>query len=242
MHQYKARAIVLNTLKYGESSMVAYLLTDTQGRQNYMVQGLGKAGARKGGKGALFQPMFLLDILALDSTKTEIDRIKEVALARPLQTIPFDVRKSTVALFMAELLYKIVKEVEPHSPLFDYVWHSVEALDALDEGVYNFHLWFLVGLSRYLGFYPAGDWSEGAVFDIEAGSFSLAAPRSGLYINTENTELLYRLMELEATELATLRLPRRQRTDFINSLLNYFGYHLDTIHRVESLRILSEIF
>ena len=242
MQQYKARAIVLNTLKYGESSMIAYLLTDTQGRQNYMVQGLGKSGARKGGKGALFQPMFLLDIMAIDSPKTEIDRIKEVALARPLQTIPFDVRKSTVALFMAELLYKIVKEVEPHSALFDYVWHSVEALDALEEGVYNFHLWFLVGLSKFLGFYPAGDWSEGAVFDIEAGSFSMVAPRSGLYINAENTELLYRLMELEATELATLRLPRRQRTDFIASLLNYFGYHLDTIHRVESLRILSEIF
>ena len=242
MHQYKARAIVLNTLKYGESSMVAYLLTDTLGRQNYMVQGLGKGGPRKGGKGALFQPMFLLDIIGLESSKTQMDRIKEVALAKPLQSIPFDVRKSSVALFMSELLYKIVKEVEPQSPLFDYVWHSVEALDALEDGVYNFHLWFLVGLSKFLGFYPAGDWCEGAVFDIEGGTFTTTPPRSGLYITPENTLLLHRLMNTEADQLATLALSRRQRTDFIESLLAYFGYHLDTRHRVQSLRILGEIF
>lgn len=242
MPQYKARAIVLNTLKYGESSMVAYMLTDAVGRRNYMVQGLGKGGSKSGGKGALFQPMFLLDFVGVESSKTQMDRIKEVALARPLQSIPFDVRKSTIALFMAELLYKIVKEVEPNSPLFDYVWSAVDSLDSLDEGVFNFHLWFLVGLSRFLGFYPAGEWSEGAVFDIENGTFTLMPPSSGLCIGAENSLLLHQLMEVEACDLALLRLSRKQRTDFIEALLVYFGYHLDTIHHVQSLRILSEIF
>lgn len=223
--------------------MVAYLLTDTFGRRNYMVQGLGKGSSRTGGgKGALFQPMFLLDVVGLESNKTQMDRIKEVTLARPLQSIPFDVRKSTVALFMSELLYKIVKEVEPQSPLFDFVWHSVEALDSMEQGVYNFHLWFLVGLSRFLGFYPSGDWSEGCVFDIEGGCFTRSVPRSGLFFNADNTLLLHRLMEMDADELGSVALPRRQRTDFIESLLAYFGYHLDTIHHVQSLRILSEIF
>ena len=101
MKQYKVRGIVLNTIKYGESSMVAHLLTDVAGRKSYMVQGIGKGSGRKGGKGALFQPMFLVDLVALESSHTQIDRIKEASLAMPLQSIPFDVRKSTVALFMA---------------------------------------------------------------------------------------------------------------------------------------------
>lgn len=242
MKQYKARGIVLNTLKYGESSMVAHILTDVCGRRGYMVQGLGKGGGRKGGKGALFQPMFLLDFVGIESSKTELDRLGEVSLAVPLQSIPFDVRKSTIALFMSELLYRLVREVEPNSPLFDYVYHSVVALDVMEEGVPNFHLWFMVGLSRFLGFYPSGEWREGDIFDIEAGCFSSTMPHSGLYINADNTRLLHTLMNTEASTLGTLQLSRLQRKDFIASLLAYFGYHLDTIHSISSLRILSEVF
>lgn len=242
MKQYKARGIVLSTIKYGESSMVAHILTDVAGRRGYMVQGLGKGGGAKGGKGALFQPMFLLDFVGIESTKTELDRLKEVTLATPLQSLPFDVRKSTIALFMAEVLYRLIREVEPNSPLFDYVYNSVVALDALEEGIPNFHLWFLVGLSRHLGFYPSGEWSEGDIFDIEAGDFSPIVPRSGLYIGVDNTRLLHQLMEITPSELGTLGLSRTQRKDFIAALLAYFGYHLDTIHKISSLRILSEVF
>lgn len=242
MKQYKARGIVLNTIKYGESSMVAHLLTDVAGRKSFMVQGIGKGGRGKGGKSALFQPMFLVDIMALESSHTQIDRVKEVALARPLQSIPFDVRKSTVALFMAELLYKIVREVEPDSPLFEYVYNSVVALDEMEEGVFNFHLWFMVGLSRFLGFFPADEYSEGAVFDIENGSFTAIPPRSGLFFNADNSRLLATLMDISPVELGNIRLSRVQRKDFIESLLAHFGYHLDTTPNLQSLRILSEVF
>ena len=242
MKQYKARGIVLNTIKYGESSMVAHLLTDVAGRKSFMVQGIGKGGRGKGGKSALFQPMFLVDIMALESSHTQIDRVKEVALARPLQSIPFDVRKSTVALFMAELLYKIVREVEPDSPLFEYVYDSVIALDEMEEGVFNFHLWFMVGLSRFLGFFPADEYREGAVFDIENGSFTTTPPRSGLFFNADNSRLLATLMEISPAELGSVRLSRVQRKEFIESLLAHFGYHLDTIPSLQSLRILSEVF
>ena len=222
--------------------MVAHLLTDVAGRKSFMVQGIGKGGRGKGGKSALFQPMFLVDIMALESSHTQIDRVKEATLARPLQSIPFDVRKSTVALFMAELLYKIVREVEPDSPLFEYVYNSVVALDEMEEGVFNFHLWFMVGLSRFLGFFPADEYSEGAVFDIENGSFTTTPPRSGLFFNADNSRLLATLMDISPVELGNVKLSRVQRKDFIESLLAHFGYHLDTIPNLQSLRILSEVF
>lgn len=242
MKQYKARGIVLNTLKYGESSIIAHILTDVAGRRGYMVQGLGKGKGSSRGKGALFQPMFLVEFVGLESNKMDLDRLKEVTLAEPLQTIPFDVRKSTIALFMSEVLYKLVREVEPNSPLFEFVYHSVVALDRMSEGVYNFHLWFMVALSRHLGFYPSGEYAEGMVFDIEAGCFTATPPLGGLYINAENTLLLHRLLESSPRDLATLPLSRVQRKEFLSSLLAYYGYHLDTIHNISSLRILSEVF
>lgn len=242
MKQYKARGIVLNTLKYGESSIIAHILTDVAGRRGYMVQGLGKGKGASRGKGALFQPMFLVEFVGLEDSKMQLDRLKEITLAEPLQSIPFDVRKSTIALFMAEILYKLIREVESNSPLFDFVYDSVVALDRMNEGVYNFHLWFMVHLSRHLGFYPSGDYSEGMIFDIESGSFSSTLPQSGLYVNADNSLLLNKLLESSPEDVATIALSRIQRKEFLSSLLAYFGYHLDTIHSISSLRILSEVF
>lgn len=242
MKQYKARGIVLNTMKYGDSGVIVHILTDVAGRRGYMVQGLGKGKSGSKGKGALFQPMFLVDFVGLEGSKMQLDRMREASLAEPLQSIPFDVRKSTIALFMAEVLYKLVREVEPNSPLFEFVYNSVVALDNMEEGVHNFHLWFMVGLSRHLGFYPSGEWFEGAVFDIEAGCFTRTMPRSGLFIGEENSRLLGELMEVSVMNLKEIALSRVQRSEFLAALLTYFGYHLDTIHQIQSLRILSEVF
>ena len=142
MKTYKGRGVVLHTLKYGDSSMIVYLLTDVGGRQNFMVQGVRSSGGR-GSKAALFQPMFAVEFEGLVSTKMQLHRFREVRSGLVLQSLPFDVRKSTIALFMAEVLYRLVKESEPNPNLFEFVWRSVEALDALGEGTANFHIWFL---------------------------------------------------------------------------------------------------
>ena len=158
MDSYKAHGIVLHTIKYGDTSVVAYILTDTYGRRNYLVQGV-KSGKGKGNKAALLQPMFLLEFEGIPSHRSQMDRMKDVRLSHPLQHIPFDVRKSTISLFMAEVLYRLIKEVEPNSPLFGFVRASVMALDQMEEGISNFHLWFLVQLSAFLGFYPGNEYT-----------------------------------------------------------------------------------
>ena len=100
MKSYKARGIVLNTLKYGESSMVAHLLTDVGGRRSYMVQGI-RSSRGHGSKSALFQPMFAVEFEGLESPRMEMHRFREVHSGIVLQTLPFDIRKTTIALFMS---------------------------------------------------------------------------------------------------------------------------------------------
>lgn len=241
MKSYKARGIVLHTLKYGESSMVVFMLTDTLGRQNYMIQGVRSAKGR-GNKAALFQPMFVVDFVGLESTKMQMHRMKEVRSAVTLCSVPFEARKSAIALFMSEVLYRLVRDVEPESPLFDFVCGSVAALDALDEGVANFHLWFLVRLSHHLGFYPGNEYPPGGWFDIEEGLFTPLMPRHRLALDAGNSRILGELMECGVGDLATLKLSRESRASFLNSMLLYFGYHLDAIHSVRSLEILRDVF
>lgn len=241
MKDYKARGIVLHTVKYGESSMVVFMLTDTLGRQNYMIQGI-RGPKSKGNKAAVFQPMFVLDFIGLESSKMQMHRMREVRMGMTLASVPFDVRKSTISLFMAEVLYRLVKEVEPQSPIFDFVCGSVSALDSITEGVANFHLWFLVRLSAHLGFYPGNEYIPGSVFDIQEGLFTIVVPTHRLILNADTSRTLSELMSCEVSELADIHLSRSQRSDFMNSMLTYFGYHLDSIHKVRSIEILRDVF
>lgn len=242
MKTYKGRGVVLHTLKYGDSSMVVYLLTDTGGRRSYMVQGVRSHNGR-GSKLALFQPMFPVEFEGLESSRQQMHRFKEVQGGFVLQSLPFDVRKSTMALFMAEVLYRLVREYdEPNQALFDFVWNCVGALDSMDEGVANFHLWFLANLSRFLGFARATT-TRPAIGSISERDFIPKLGRSTFsFMTQECTRILRDMMECDVRCLAEIGLNRTQRVEFLNAVLVYFGYHLDAISAVQSVRILREVF
>lgn len=241
MKSYKARGVVLHTVRYGENSMVLFMLTDAVGRQSYMVQGI-KGGKTRGNKAALLQPMFVLEYEGYESAKMQMHRMRDVRAAMPLTSLPFDVRKSTIALFMAEVIYRLVKEAEPNGPLFGFVCDSVAALDAMQEGIANFHLWFLVMLSSYLGFYPGNEYIAGSWFDIKEGVFTSVMPSHRMMLGQEDTAVMASLMQTRAEELGELKLSRERRSSFLSAMLTYFGYHLDTINHVRSVQILKEVF
>lgn len=221
--------------------MVVWILTDVAGRQSYMVQGV-RSSKGKGNRAALLQPMFLIEFEGIVPTHGELHRMKDTRALKPLGSIPFDPRKSTIALFMAEVLYRLVRETEPDSPLFGFVCRSVEALDVMDEGVANFHLWFLVKLSYYLGFYPGNEYRDGAWFDISEGLFTPLRPDHKISLSSETSRMLNDLACCPPEELHRLPYSRNMRSDFMNGILTYFGYHLNTLQNVESLRILREVF
>ena len=240
MHRYTSRGVVLSTVKYGERALIVQMLTPTHGRQSYIVQGVGSS--RRTARQALFQPMFALEFEALCSPRMDIHRFKEVQAGIVLRSIPFDVRKSTIALFMAEVLHRLVRESEVGEMLFDFVWGSIEALDAAEEGVANFHLWFLSQLSRFLGFAPGNEYKHGDWFNIAEGCYTSLQPPRQYAIAPHNALLLRDMLECDVRYLAEIGLSRVERVEFLEALLSYYAYHLDTIRSVESIRILREVF
>ena len=240
MKRYTARGVVLGTIKYGDKGVVVQMLTSSHGRQSYMVQGL---GSRRGhSKLALFQPLFALEFEGLESSKMQMHRFGAVQSGIVLQTIPFDIKKSTIALFMAEVLHRLVKESEANEMLFDFVWGSVEALDAATEGVANFHLWFLSNLCRFLGFSPGNEYMPEAWFDISEGLYTVDSPPREHRMSQQNALILRDMLECDVRYIAEIGLNRHQRVEFLSALVRYYGYHLDTINSVQSIRILQEVF
>ena len=241
MKSYKTRAIVLGSIKYGDKAVIVNMLTETLGRQSYIVQGLG-SGKGRGSKLAYFQPLFLLQFEGLISDKSELHRIKDVQSSVVLQSIPYDIRKSTIALFISEVLYRLIGESEANNHLFDFVYGSVEALDAIDEGVANFHLWFLANISRFLGFAPGNDYIEDSYFDMREGLYTPIEPLHNKYCNREYSRLLNDLIECDVQYLGEIGLNRTQRVDMLHALTDYYSLHLDAIGRVQSISILQQLF
>ena len=109
------------------------------------------------------------------------------------------------------------------------------------EGVANFHLWFLANLSRLLGYRPGNDYTPGAWFDIREGEYASVRPSHPGVMSQECARLLDELLHCDVRRLGTIPLNRAQRSDFLNAMLVYFGYHLDAISAVQSVRILKEV-
>lgn len=236
---YKGRGIVLHTIKYGEKALIVSLLTDVAGRQSYIVQGL---RSNRGSRAGIFQPLFLLQFEGMASNRSDLHRFREVQTAQPLRSIPFDVRKSTIGLFMAEVLYRLVRETEPNPALFDFAWASVAALDELQEGVANFHLWFLAHLSRFLGFSPGNRYTKGDRFDVREGLFTPFPTMAGMDFSAENAQLLNDFLQCDVRCLGEIGMNRAERVGFLQALLAYYAYHLDAIRAVQSVQILQEVF
>ena len=150
--QEKTQGVVLRTLKYNDNSLIVDIYTAIRGTVSFMVT-LPKS--RKAAlKGVFFRPLSILEIDFDYRQKSALQRIRDVRFKYVYQTLPYDPRKSSMALFLAEFLCRVLKHEEGSDTLFSFILYSLQWLDASGEGFSNFHLVFLTRLTRFLGFYP----------------------------------------------------------------------------------------
>ena len=147
---HKTRGIVFRFTKYGETSIIVTLFTELFGLQSYIVNGVRSKSAHN--KIALYQPLTLLDLVVYHRENANINRIKEVKCLYPYQSIPTDIKKSALAIFILEVINKTVKEESHAHELCEFFIHSFITLDQMEDRSENFHIVFLLRMSRMLGF------------------------------------------------------------------------------------------
>jgi len=220
--------------------MIAVIYTESYGRQSFMVNG---ARSKKSIiKTVAFQPLYLLDLEIYYNAGRDIHRLKEVRIANPFATIPFDIRKSSMVIFLSEILYKCLKEEEPNTGLFDFIYNSLSYLDLSDQGISNFHLWFMFKLTQFLGIYPR---SEHALisnyFDLQKAQFVNHEPPHHQFTDKHVTNLFSRLFEVDLTSLEKLDYNHNDRKLVLEKLLEYYHIHFDSLGEIRSLSVLKEV-
>ena len=183
----KTKAIVISSIKYQEKSLIVKCFTLSDGLKSYFVRDA-FSSRKSNQKNAYFQPFSLLEIEAVHKNKGTLENFKEIKLAVPFQTIHSDVVKSTIVLFLSEMMHYSIHEEEKNEALFTYLETSLLWLDAHDD-MANFHLIFLLEASKYLGFYPDISEMELPFFEMKEGNFSPFSTVSSL---SEHETLLFK--------------------------------------------------
>ena len=232
--------IVFRNIKYSETSVIVDIYTEQCGLRSFIVSGVRSPRATI--KASLLQVMSLVELIAPNRTDTTLHRLKELRMAHTYQSLPFNVAKGAVGIFMAELARKTIKEEEPNPELFEFVWRSFAYLDSTSAPFGNVHLWFMASLSGFLGFMPHGDWSEKTPFlDLKTGIFVADAPTHTLYMNEESSELLQLLLHTELEQSATIKMNRAQRHVLLEKMLTFYSLHIENLQPLQSHKILQEI-
>lgn len=231
----------MHFIKYGESSVIATIYTRDFGRQSYLVNAARSKKSQN--KSSLLQPLFLVDMVAYQKQTRELHRIKELKSNQVYQNIPFNITKSSLAIFLAEVLYRTINEQESYPEMYDFIKNSLLYFDLMENGSSNFHLWFLFRLTEYLGFLPetAKVGFEGW-FDMKKGAIVHFQPSHPFYANKEATEYLMRLSTLKLYEMSEFVISRTMRDTLISVLIDYYQLHFDNLGEIKSLNVLREVF
>ena len=236
----RTKAIVLHTVKYSDSSLIAQCYTQVVGKQSFILKGV--LTAKKGTiRKSQFQALTQLEILFDHKNKGKLQFLKEVKVISPYQTIPNKIEKNALVQFLAETLKNAIQEEGETNPaLYLFLETAFNWLDSNDN-ISDFHLVFLINLTKYLGFFPNEEPMDALYFNLETGCFELSMPREQ-HIKGSQVPVLRKLLGMNFGNSIKLKLNRAKRRELLETLIRYFELHLLGFSKPKSLQILNEIF
>jgi DNA repair protein RecO (recombination protein O) len=237
---YTTRGIVFKYFKYSESSIIAKIFTEEFGLQSYIVKGVRSKRSKTGL--ALFQALTLVDLMVFHKEGKSINHLKEISVNFAFQSIPLEMEKRAVLFFLDELLYRSIREETPDKELFNWLFNTLSWFDMNSGGSINFHLVFMLQLSRFLGFYPKKiPGKTQLVFDLQEGQFTDVIPQFPQYITGTLVTKLELLFESTFENSHLLDINNNDRRKLIDILITYYRLHLPGFGEMKSLEVLKTI-
>lgn len=237
----KTRGIVLHSIPYNDKYSIVYMYTEAYGRVSYMVS---RSRSKKSPVSkAFFIPLSVVEMEVEHLNKRDIHKIRESKLCYAQTELFCNPVKNVLALFLAEVLFRVVKDTEPDARLFEYLYKSIYLLEHQEEGLANFHLVFLLGLLHYLGVFPNTDtYIPGYYFDMLNGTFVDRVPMHRHSLNREESAIFARLFRISYENMSLYSFSRQDRVNIIGRILEYYRLHLPEFPEIKSVSVMQTLF
>lgn len=231
--------IVLNTIRYSDSSVIAKIYTRSSGLRSFMIRtGKGKSALLTM---SLLQPLNLVELSFDKDDKKSLRTPRSLERAYTLSAIPFDTIKTCIALFMAEVIFRAIGEEESNERLFSFLKNAILMLDEESETVSNYHLKFMIEFSAFLGFYPHQRMDGQTSFDLVEGEYVNTESLHPYVIEGETMEAFQTLIDIPFKQHFELKIENKMRREILQHLVDYFKLHLEGMKEITSHKVLEEV-
>ncbi|OFX79144.1 MAG: hypothetical protein A2X12_03805 [Bacteroidetes bacterium GWE2_29_8] len=234
---FNTKGIVIAQYRLNDRNVIYKIYTRMFGLQSYILT-----------KGStlhtnILQPLNIVDLVVTRRQNTNFQQIKEIKAEVLYNSIPYSELKRTIMLFLSEVLCKSIKDSDNDTFLFDYISDSLVSFDKENEGFINFHLIFLIHLTKFLGFFPLNNYSKDTcIFDISAGLFVSKISNHSVYIGGVEASLLSTIIELDSCDTCIqLNINNKERKNILYAILQYYKLHIMGNMNINSRQILEEI-
>lgn len=224
----KTSGLVLSSIRYKDTSIIVKIFTRELGLKSYLINGVRSMG--KGSKMALYQPLTLLDLVVYNKENSGLQRISEAKLLRAHQRIPFDFSRTSIALFMTEVINRSIYENYQNEFLFDFLSESVVILDQSETILAHFPLVFLIEKAKFLGFYPEN-----------AGGFILESNKQPFSREELPIIMDYLNHLLDEKYQCSLKTPVLIRRKLLDHLLDFYAQHMENPSAFKSLAVIRQV-
>jgi len=232
--------IVFHHLKYSESSIIAKIYTERFGLQSFLVKGVRQKKSRM--RMNLFGPLSLVDLVMDYKEKSTLHHLRDISSSYPFTGITTDITRTSLAIFINELLYKSIQGEEPDQALFDYIVKAIKYLDSATGRLVSFHLYLAMELTHFLGFRPHDNYSASfRYFDLQEGAFISSIPSHPYFLDETLSGYWHELLAGLAFEPAAAEWSATLRHTLLNKILDYYRLHLPEFREMKSPEVLTEL-
>ena len=238
----KVKGIVLSQFKYSESSLIVNVLTEEYGKMSFIINGVRKKKSKI--PASYFQAFNILQIVYFESRKSELHRITEVNSDIVLNNIIFDIHKSAICMFLAEIVNITNQAHEKDEKLYLFLEQLIQYIDETKTSeVSNIHLWATLRLMQFNGISPENNYSiSNQYFNPIEGNFCNDSRKNAQIFSIEYSIIIHKLLSSKIKLSSNIRIDRQSRNEILNLMIEYYRIHIDGFRKTKSLDILSLIF
>ena len=241
MKTFQSTGIIFRRIKYSETSLIVDIFTKGKGIRSFIFSGVRKAKAKV--SAAMIDHMNIVNIIAYDKDNDKLARVKEIHLEYPYRNLTTDVIKSSLGIFLLEMTRDCIQEKEPNEELFEFITEWYKYLDRCEHQLSCFHLMYLLGLSRFLGFEPMNDFDEETrtQFNLMDGNFVHISNTSKYLLPVERSIFIRQLLKADMKQLEYIRIPRGVRDALLKDIIKFYRLHIDNFREPKSLPVIQAV-
>ena len=237
----KTEAIVLSVQKLRDNSSLVNFYTREVGRSSFLLYGA--HGKKHSNCAAYLHPLSVVNIDVNLKNSRPLNAIREMKVADHNPELLFNPVKSALSFFVSEVLLRVLRTNEKDDTMFDFLHHSVLMLNESERGLGNFHILFLIRLSRFLGFQPDSfSPSPTCFFDMRQVEYTNMRPLHSQYLSPEDASRMRRLLRMNNRNYPLFRFTKKEREETLKKILEYYEIHTESFGEIKSLEVLKEIF